>query len=406
MTNPDGSEIGRAGASRVWLHGRVEEIVDLANAMSVPMETAGRLGKLDGLLGEMSIDVLMVTGHSNIRYLSGFTGSAGTLIVPRGHGQVMLVTDGRYTVQATTQTTAWGADIEVVNASSDASHIEAARDALGVGEGAALCLGLEADHVSWARAQRLIDALGNRGEIQPCRGVVERLRIRKDAGEIARIGAAAAVADAALRRALGEARLGVTTEMELALMIDSNMRSLGAAGAAFDTIVASGPNGAEPHARPRRRILNKDELVVVDFGAVVDGYRSDMTRTVCLGGSPAPELAGVFEVVRAAQSAGVAAVRAGVAAAAVDAACRKVISDAGFAERFVHATGHGVGLDVHEAPGIGENSTANLEPEAVVTVEPGIYLPDLGGVRIEDTVAVTDEGCTVLTATPKDMHWR
>ena len=197
---------------------------------------------------------------------------------------------------------------------------------------------------------------------------------------------------------LGQGR----TEDEVALALDTAMRRLGAEDRAFETIVASGPNAAKPHARPTERPSTSGDPVVVDFGATFEGYRSDMTRTFCVGGEP-PELARVFDVVAEAQAAGVAAVGAGVAAGDMDKACRDVIADAGWGDAFEHGTGHGVGLDIHEAPAVGPGSTAILGAGVVVTVEPGIYLAGVGGVRVEDTVVVTADGCRTLTRFPKDI---
>ena len=179
------------------------------------------------------------------------------------------------------------------------------------------------------------------------------------------------------------------------------MRELGAADVSFETIVAAGPNGARPHHRPGPRVVEDGDLVVVDFGALVDGYHSDMTRTVAVGEVGA-ERARMLEVVLAAQQAGVEAVAAGVDAVDVDRACRAVIDDAGWGDAFLHSTGHGVGLDIHEEPRVSARSTATLVAGHVVTVEPGVYLTGLGGVRIEDTVLVTEGGCDRLTLAPKD----
>ena len=181
------------------------------------------------------------------------------------------------------------------------------------------------------------------------------------------------------------------------------MRQGGAEESAFETIVASGENSAKPHARPGGRLIRPGDPVVVDFGAVYDGYRSDMTRTFCIGGPPTGELATIFEVVAESQRAGAGSVAPGVSAGAVDEACRQVIAASGWAERFEHGTGHGVGLDIHEGPSVGPGSTAILGPGTVVTVEPGIYLPGTGGVRIEDTLVVTENGSRPLTQFPKDV---
>jgi Xaa-Pro aminopeptidase len=223
----------------------------------------------------------------------------------------------------------------------------------------------------------------------------------KDTGELARMARAAAMADTALGEVLPmlESR---ESEHAVALALDTAMRRLGAQDRAFETIVASGPNAAKPHARPGDRPLTAGDTVVVDFGAVFDGYRSDMTRTFCVGGDPPDPLAHMVEVVTRAQAEGLAAVRAGATGADVDRACRDVIVEAGWGDAFVHGTGHGVGLDIHEAPAVGPGSTAILSPGVVVTVEPGVYLAGIGGARVEDTVVVTTGPCRPLTAFPKD----
>jgi Xaa-Pro aminopeptidase len=216
---------------------------------------------------------------------------------------------------------------------------------------------------------------------------------------------AAAIADDALAEVLpmlAERSATPLTEAAFALALDTAMRRGGAEDRAFDTIVAVGPNSAKPHHQPTEAELSAGQPLVVDFGATYDGYRSDMTRTFWLGGEPTGEMARVFAVVRESQAKGVAAVRAGVGAKDVDTVCREVIDEAGWAERFEHGTGHGVGLDIHEAPTVSQQGTAILAAGTVVTVEPGVYLPGLGGVRIEDTLVVTEDGSRTLTGFPKD----
>jgi Xaa-Pro aminopeptidase len=216
------------------------------------------------------------------------------------------------------------------------------------------------------------------------------------------MAAAAALADAALasvRHRLGEG----PTEASFALELDSEVRRLGADGASFETIVASGPNGAKPHARPGPRRIVEGDLVVVDFGATVEGYHSDMTRTTVVG-TPTATQQRMLEVVADSQAAGVAAVRTGVECVEVDRTCREVIEEAGWLDAFLHGTGHGVGLDIHEDPKVAKTSTAILGVGHVVTVEPGVYLPKHGGVRIEDTVVVTATGSRLLTHAPKDPY--
>ena len=373
-----------------------------------PLEVAGRLARLRALFDQAGadghpVDAVLVTTPANIRWLSGFTGSAGLLLVTRE--QALLTTDGRYRAQAGEQLTAVGVDRDVEIC---IGGVKAQREALRAGSDGVAVLGLEAHHVTWA-AQRSWDEVFADVALTPTRGVVEGLRVTKDAGEVARMERAAAIADEALASVLpllagvGRGADGDVTESRFAAALDHAMRELGAEESAFETIVASGGNSAKPHARPGQRLIRRGDPVVVDFGAVFDGYRSDMTRTFCIGGSPTGELATVFDVVAASQRAGVEALAAGVVAGRVDEACREVVATSGWAERFEHGTGHGVGLDIHEAPSVGPGSTAILVPGTVVTVEPGVYLPETGGVRIEDTLVVTEHGSRALTQFPKEV---
>ncbi len=381
-----------------------------------PLLVTGRLDRLRARLedgggpapaggpdpGPGPVDALLVTAPANIRWLTGFTGSAGLLLVTGG--TAVLTTDGRYRSQAGEQLAAAGVSgaVELV-----VGGVAAQRDALAGALAGASRVGLEADHVTWSAVRTWEEALAPR-DLRPTRGLVERLRAVKDEAELVRMARAAAVADAALATVTERlAAVGgagpAPTETEVAAALDHAMRAHGAEDRAFETIVASGPNSAKPHARPTGRSLAPGDPVVVDFGATVDGYRSDMTRTFCLGGEPTGELARVFAVVAEAQRAGVAAVGPGVVAGDVDRASRDVVVAAGWAERFEHGTGHGVGLDIHEAPSVGPGSTAILEPGSVVTVEPGVYLPGVGGVRIEDTLVVTEHGSRPLTLFPKEV---
>lgn len=361
------------------------------------MDMRARLAKVRERTTCAGCGALVVSNLVNIRYLTGFSGSAGRLFV--SGGDAVLLTDGRYGTQAP-------AEIERAG-SGDAVrvHVAAEPEQLEILTGLARragVVGLEADHISWSRQRQFGEQWGPRCELIPTRGLVEELRALKDPGELGRIGAAAAVADAALERVAPMLRAGVS-EVEVAVALDSEMRRLGAAGPSFDTIVATGPNAAEPHHRPGASVLQAGDVVVVDFGAEVDGYRSDMTRTFVVGGgSPsAPEMKEVIAIVRASQEAGLAAVAPGARTADVDAACRAVMREAGVVELFVHGTGHGVGLEIHEPPWLGASTTDILQAGQVVTVEPGAYLPGVGGARIEDTVVVTEEGCRPLTLTPK-----
>jgi Xaa-Pro aminopeptidase len=357
------------------------------------MDVSGRLGALRAMLDGSS---LLVTNLTNVRYLTGFTGSAGMLFV--FPDTAVLLTDGRYESQAESQLIASGAQASTSIAPA-AGQREQAIDILSAA--GVETLGLEAAHVSWAR-QRLLETDWFPGiDLEPTVGLVEQLRAVKDAAELDRLAGAARIADEALQSIRGRLADGLT-EAEFGRALDFQMRELGASGPSFETIVAAGANAAMPHYRPGTRVIARGEPIVLDFGALLDGYCSDMTRTVWVGGLDDPEMRRAYDVVLEAQAAGVAAVQAGVPCAAVDAACREVIGSAGWADRFVHGTGHGVGLDIHEAPSLSSASTDTLAAGHVVTVEPGVYLPGLGGVRIEDTVVVTDNGCRPLTHTVKD----
>jgi Xaa-Pro aminopeptidase len=358
------------------------------------MDVAGRVGHLRALLAADAVDGLLVTSLTNIRYLTGFTGSSGLVVVTPD--ELVLVTDGRYTEQATDQLGAAGVEARLEITGTEQRRVVAASFAsAGAGR-----IGLEADHVTWAAQRRYEGEWFPDATLVATSGLVEQLRRTKDDGELTRIELAAAVADAALDE-LRPWLLTGPTEAEFALELDATMRRLGATKPSFETIVASGPNGARPHARPSGRRITEGDLVVLDFGAVVDGYCSDMTRTVAVGDVDETSER-MLEVVTAAQAAGVAAVGPGVAASAVDAACRAVIAEAGWGDAFTHGTGHGVGLDIHEAPRVATTSDATLALGDVVTVEPGVYLPAHGGVRVEDTVVVTPEGCRPLTHSTKD----
>jgi len=357
------------------------------------MDVAARLPRVREALAGRPVDALLVTRLVNLRYLTGFTGSAGMLLVLPD--ELLFVTDGRYRDQAADQLGAAGVDagVAITNANQ--------RDVVGsaVTDASVTALALEADDITWTQQRAFAETWFPGIELVATSGLVEQLRLVKDAGEIARIEAASAVADVALANVRPRLLDGLT-EQEFGLELDTEIRRLGASGNSFETIVGSGPNGAKPHHRPGTRRIVEGDLVVVDFGALVDGYCSDMTRTVMVG-EPSPTQRRMLDVVTEAQQAGVDVVAAGGSVAAVDAACRAVIDDAGWGEAFLHATGHGVGLEIHEAPRVAATADATLATGFVVTVEPGVYLPEHGGVRVEDTVVVTDDGCRPLTLTPK-----
>jgi Xaa-Pro aminopeptidase len=358
------------------------------------MDVAGRAGRLRGLFPAAGVDALLVTFLPNVRYLTGFTGSAATVLVTRD--ALVFTSDGRYRTQAAEQLAAAGVEAVIEIGVTMAAQREAVARAVD----ADARVGLEAHAVTWAQQRELAEAFSGH-ELVPTDGLVEQLRRVKEPGEVARIRAACAIADDALGALLPRLADG-PTERDFGLDLEVEMRRRGASGNSFDPIIASGPNAAKPHARPTGRAIGRGELVVIDFGCVVDGYCSDMTRTVSVG-DPGPDARHIWDVVRASQLAGRDAVREGVDCADVDKACRDVIADAGWAEQFVHGTGHGVGLEIHEAPRVAATARDTLERGSIVTVEPGVYLPGVGGVRIEDTVVVTPGGSDPLTEFPKEL---
>jgi len=358
------------------------------------MDVATRSARLRSSFAGAEIDALLVTFLPNVRYLTGFTGSAAMLLVTGD--ALVFTTDGRYRTQSAEQLAAAEVTAEIEVGATVAEQREAIARALGPG----VRVGLEAHAVTWSQQRVLEEALAGH-PLVPTEGLVEALRRVKEPGEVARIRAACAIADDALAAMLPRL-YDAPSEREFALELEVEMRRRGASGNSFDPIVAAGPNAAMPHARPSARRVERGELVVIDFGCVVDGYCSDMTRTVSVG-DPGTDARRLWSVVRESQSAGRDAVHAGADCAAVDRACRDVIAAAGWADAFVHGTGHGVGLEIHEAPRVAASARDTLEPGSVVTVEPGVYLPGVGGVRIEDTVVVTVGGSDPLTAFPKEL---
>ena len=334
------------------------------------------------------IDTLIVTHLPNVQYLSGFTGSAGIVVLTAN--DAWLLTDGRYETQAAEQIADAGVSMQIAIVSSDSAMSDAI---------APLCVGVvgcEAEYLSIGLQARL-----SQGATWVATSmIVEKQRIQKDAGEVERIAAACAIADAAFASVRGHLVEGIS-EIDFALELEFAMRRLGASAMSFEPIVAAGSRGALPHARPTAEHIPRDTLVVCDFGCVVESYCSDMTRTVAVG-DPPPKLREIYNLVAQAQAAGVVAARAGVALAAVDAATREPIIAGGYGDYYVHGTGHGVGLEVHEAPRVAATADGTLADRTIVTVEPGIYLPGVGGVRIEDTLYVTHDAPRVLTQSPKD----
>lgn len=362
--------------------------------MTVPhlaaLEVAPRRPRVQLALREADVDWLVVTSMTNVRWLTGFTGSSATLLVTDDRWE--LFTDTRYATQAPIELADAGVDVEVVVGGKPFDRAATA--------GSSRRVGVEADHVAWATMRPLIEEHGADAFVATT-GLVEGLRMVKDRAEIARIRAGAAIVDDALA-ATRPALVPGIPELELARRLDDHLRGAGAAGPAYATIVAGGPNSALPHAAPGMRRLEAGDLVVIDIGAEVDGYRSDMTRTFVLG-DPSDQQQRQLEVVLAAQEAGVAAAVNGATGADIDTAARAVIEAAGWGSEFGHGTGHGVGLDIHELPRVNRTSTDVVVADTTVTIEPGVYLPGVGGVRWEDLCLVTADGpAEPLTRAPKE----
>ncbi|MEP6758742.1 MAG: Xaa-Pro peptidase family protein [Actinomycetota bacterium] len=343
---------------------------------------------LTARLDDLSIDALLITRLLHTRYLTGFTGSNGQVLV-RPDAAVFL-TDGRYTEQSRREVP----DLERITC------LNSLREELPAYLSGVRRLGFEADEVTVGVRDRLAEALGDI-ELVATTDVVEALRAVKDDDERAAIRQAQAITDAAFDRILEHFAVGVS-EHQISRQLETLMLDEGAEGLAFDSIVAFGENAAEPHHEPANRLLEEGDVIKLDFGARFAGYHADMTRTIAFG-QPAGELSKIHDIVKESQQAGIDAVRAGVSGSAVDAVSRDVIERAGYGERFVHSLGHGVGLEIHEAPSLGRKQDDPLPAGAVVTVEPGIYIPGLGGARIEDMVEVTDDGCVVVGTSTREL---
>jgi Xaa-Pro aminopeptidase len=371
-----------------------------------------RRERLRATAAERGLDAVLVTELLNVRYLTGFTGSNGALLLrtdPSPAHPDVFGTDGRYTTQAGSQVP----DVELLvdRATVPALAREAARPRSGGPP--ARRLGFESHHVTVDGLRTLESVLadaaagGTVPELTSVRRAVEALRAVKDDDEVDALRRACAVADAALAELAAEGALRPgRTELQVGRELDARMLVMGAEAPSFETIVATGANSAIPHHRPDGTQLRAGDLLKLDFGATVDGYHSDMTRTVVLGGVGGEAAAWqreVYELVAAAQAAGRAALAVGADVVAVDSAARDVIAAAGHAEHFPHGLGHGVGLEIHEAPGIGQLGAGRLAAGMAVTVEPGVYLPGHGGVRIEDTLIVTDDEPELLTLTSKEL---
>lgn len=351
--------------------------------------TVPRRSRLRALLRRSGVEAFLILDLKNIRYLTGFSGSDGALLA--GAGKPVLLVDGRYTTQAAKE----APGSRVVLYRDKAAGIADALSAGGYG------------HVGFEPSVMTVEVLGalkrkaKKVRWKPLPSELGAIRAVKDSAEIAHIRKAIRIASGALRSTLSRIRPGVC-ELDIAVELDYEMRRKGAEAPSFDTIIASGPNSALPHARPGRRKIRPGDFVVVDYGAVSSGYHSDETCTFAVGRAGARHKA-LYALVKEAHDRALEAVRPGVSCRDVDAAARTVIEKAGYGPRFSHGTGHGLGLDIHEAPRLSAVSEAVLEEGMVVTIEPGIYLPGFCGIRIEDTVLVTRDGFRVLTEFSKEL---
>ena len=347
------------------------------------------MSRADRVAGRLEdVDALLVTEPANLRYVTGFTGSNGFAVV--GPAVRRFVTDFRYVEQA---------KVEVADFDREQGPQELF-GALSSLEGVTR-LGFDEADVSVRTHGRLRELLPSGVELVPAAGVVEAVRAVKEPGEVLRIGAAAALVDEIYGWLL-EWGIVDRTEREVAVALEHEMRLRGASGPSFDSIVAAAEHGALPHATPRNVAIPSGTLVTIDIGAVLDGYCSDCTRTWATG-PISDELAAIYALVLRAQVAALDAVRPGPSGRELDAVARDIIAAAGHAEHFGHGLGHGVGLVTHEAPRLARTAEARLEPGNVVTVEPGVYVPEVGGVRIEDLVVVTEAGRDVLSRTTKEL---
>jgi Xaa-Pro aminopeptidase len=337
----------------------------------------GRADRLAAAVAEDALDQLLVTELQNVEYLTGFTGTNGACII--GPGRRQFLTDFRYAERAEEEVKDW--DVKVLSGEWLGGLVDELEGRVG----------FEDDHVSVRTARQYGERIGEGVELVEAGGMVERLRRVKDETEIAAIAAAAQLTDRIYVEAIERGMLG-RTEADVANFAVARMREEGAEPS-FPPIVAAGANGALPHAEPAERVIGSDELIVFDMGSKLDGYCSDCTRTFATG-DPDSEAREIYDVTLEAQLTSLAAIKSGVDAATVDKVARDIIASAGYGDRFGHGLGHGVGIEIHEAPRLGPRSEEVLVSGDIVTVEPGIYLPGKSGVRIEDMVEVGESGIT------------
>lgn len=349
------------------------------------MSAALRADRLRERMGELGVEALVLSAPPDVRYVTGFSGEGWVVLASK----TVLVTDGRYTLRAERE--APGMEVEVRTGAITGPV------ARRLSEQGAKRAGFQADHLTVSQRDSLQEGLDGI-DLVPLKNVLREARMVKDAGELKALRRAIAATDAAFTRIAEAAHPGMT-EKELALEVERQVLLSGGDRLSFDSIVALGPDAADPHAEPTDRKAKKRDLLKLDFGAQVAGYHADLTRTIFLG-QPTRKQRDIYRIVLEAQQAAIEAVRPGMAAKDLDQVARDVIAQAGHGDRFAHGLGHGVGLEVHEGPGVGQSSEDTLAAGMTITVEPGIYLPGWGGVRIEDIMLVTETGCEVLTQAP------
>ncbi|MDQ0269406.1 M24 family metallopeptidase [Cytobacillus purgationiresistens] len=348
-----------------------------------------KIQKLRSNFAKLGIDGFLITSPYNRRYMSGFTGSSGVVLI--SEEKALFITDFRYTEQAAKQCEGY----EIVkHTGSIPDEVGKVVKQLGIKK-----LAFEQDHVTFSAHQTFNNAIA--AELVPVSGVIENLRLIKDESEIKILKEAARIADAAYTHILDFIQPG-KTEIEVANELEFFMRKAGATSSSFDMIVASGHRGALPHGVASEKVIEKGELVTLDFGAYYDGYVSDITRTLAVG-KPNPKMKEIYDIVLEAQLRGMKGIKPGITGKEADALTRDYITEKGYGEHFGHSTGHGIGLEVHEGPGLSSKSDIVLEPGMVVTCEPGIYVPGLGGVRIEDDTIITKDHNESLNDSTKEL---
>jgi Xaa-Pro aminopeptidase len=362
------------------------------------MDHKGRLGRLQTAFDRNHLDALLVTHLPNIRYLCGFTGTSGVLAVSETRS--VFFTDGRYTEQARVEVE--GTRVVIARTPTMAAAAEwLMENKSQLGRKNPRSLGIESEHLTVAGRTQLARSLRSDFRLRETQGLVEQVRMVKDADEIAHLRAAAVLGASLFDRALEVIRPGVK-ESEVAAEMEYLARRTGAEQMSFPTIVAAGKRSALPHGRASRAAIPSRGFVVCDFGVILAGYCSDRTRTVHVG-RPTARAQRMYDAVREAQQSAIETVKAGVSVGEIDCAARSVLKKKGLATHFTHSTGHGVGLEIHEAPRVAAGQTEILRSGMVITIEPGVYIAGSGGVRIEDVVVVTERGCEVLAPTSREL---